>query len=160
MPIQLRPTCLADLDFVIDAENHPDNRDFVSQWTRQAHEEAIASPNMGHFIAEASGEIVGYAIVQDLQDPNQCIGILRLVITQKGYGYGKAVLRLLQKCAFEEWNAHRLWLDVKDYNDRARHVYESVGFRFEGVMRECVKRGESFESFAILAILRHEYHKP
>jgi diamine N-acetyltransferase len=163
MQIQLRPTHLTDLDFVLAAENHPDNRDFVSQWTRQAHEAAIASPNMGHFIVEAHGEGVGYAIVQDLQDPNQCIGIQRLVITQKGYGYGKAALRLLQKCAFEEWNAHRLWLDVKDYNQRARHVYESVGFQFEGILRECVKRDDNtpnprFDSFAILSILKQEYH--
>jgi diamine N-acetyltransferase len=157
MQIQLRSTDIADLDFVLAAESHPDNRDFISQWTRHAHEEAIASANMGHFIVEANGEGAGYAIVQDLQDPNQCIGITRLVITQKGNGYGKAVLRLLQKSAFEDWNAHRLWLDVKDYNQRARHVYESVGFRFEGILRECVKRGDRFESYAILSILKDEY---
>ena len=156
MPSVLRPTTSEDLDFVLTAENHPDNRDFVSQWTRQQHEEAIADPDALHFIIEAGGA-VGYTILYGLTEPNQALCIQRLVITQKGKGYGKATLRLLQKLAFEDWNAHRLWLDVKDYNQRARHVYESVGFQFEGIMRECAKKGDRFESFAIFSILKPEY---
>jgi diamine N-acetyltransferase len=161
MTIALRPTQVEDLDFVLTAENHPDNRDFVSQWTRQQHEDAIADPNMSHFLIESlvepEGAIVGYTILSGLTDANQSLCIQRLVITQKGAGHGKATLRLLQKRAFEEWQAHRLWLDVKDFNHRARHVYESVGFQFEGVLRECVKNGDRFESFAILSILESEY---
>ncbi|MBW4517169.1 MAG: GNAT family N-acetyltransferase [Timaviella obliquedivisa GSE-PSE-MK23-08B] len=152
----LRPTTSEDLDFVLAAENHSDNRDFVSQWTRQQHEEAIADPDALHFIIEAEGAI-GYTILYGLTDPNQVLCIQRLVITQKGKGYGKATLKLLQKLAFEDWNTHRLWLDVKDYNHRAWHVYESVGFRLEGILRECVKKGEHFESFAIFSILKPEY---
>jgi diamine N-acetyltransferase len=161
MLICLCPTPLQDLDFVIAAENHPDNRDFVSQWTREQHEQTIADPNAFHFIIEAEGERVGYTMLYGLTDPNQSLCIQRLVITQKGKGYGKATLRLLQKLAFEEWQIHRLWLDVKDYNLRARHVYESVGFQLDGVLRECVKRGSAieprFESFAIFSILKPEY---
>jgi diamine N-acetyltransferase len=157
MPIHLRPTTPQDLDFVLIAENHPDNRNFVSQWTREQHEQTIADPNALHFIIEAEGAIAGYTMLHGLTDPNQSLCIQRLVITQKGNGYGKATLRLLQKRAFEDWHAHRLWLDVKDYNHRARQVYESVGFQLEGVMRECVKKGDSFESFAIFSILQSEY---
>ncbi len=156
MPIALRLTISEDLDFVLATENHPDNRDFVSQWTRQQHEEAIADPNALHFILGTEGA-VGFTILYGLTDPNQSLCIQRLVITQKGKGYGKATLRLLQKLAFEDWNAHRLWLDIKDYNQRARHVYESVGFQFEGIMRECVRKGDRFESFAIFSILKPEY---
>ncbi|NJR38659.1 MAG: GNAT family N-acetyltransferase [Leptolyngbyaceae cyanobacterium CSU_1_4] len=156
MSSSLRPTTFADLNFVLTAENHPDNRDFVSQWTRQQHEEAIADPNTLHFIIEAEGA-VGYTILYGLTDPHQSLCIQRLVITQKGKGYGKATLRLLQQLAFETWNIHRLWLDVKDYNHRAWHVYESVGFQLEGILRDCVRKGDRFESFAIFSMLKPEY---
>jgi diamine N-acetyltransferase len=161
MPISLRPTSSDDLDFVLAAENHDDNRNFVSQWARAEHEEAIANPDMAHLIVEADAPIgyvpIGYVIVYGLTDPNQSLCIQRIVITQKGKGYGKATLRLIQGLAFETWNAHRLWLDVKDFNDRARHVYESVGFQFEGILRDVVKVGNGFESYAIMSILKSEY---
>jgi diamine N-acetyltransferase len=157
MPIHLRPTISQDLDFVLTAENHPDNRDSVSQWTREQHEQTISTPNALHFVIEADNVIVGYTMLHGLTDPNQSLCIQRLVITQKGNGYGKATLRLLQKRAFEEWHSHRLWLDVRDHNHRAKHVYESVGFHLEGVMRECVKKGDRFESIAIFSILKSEY---
>jgi diamine N-acetyltransferase len=166
MPIHLRPTSTDDLDFVLAAENHQDNRDFIGQWSKAEHEAAIADPDMAHFvvidgdpcdICEAAR--VGYVIVYGLTDPNQSLCIQRIVITEKGKGYGKATLRLIQKLAFETWNAHRLWLDVKDFNDRARHVYESVGFRFEGILRDSVKVGNQFESYAILSILQPEYQQ-
>jgi diamine N-acetyltransferase len=164
MPISLRPTASDDLDFVMTAENHEDNRNFVSQWSRAEHEGAIADPNMAHLIVE-SDVAIGYVIVYGLTDPNQNLCIQRIVITQKGKGYGKATLRLIQELAFGTWNAHRLWLDVKDFNDRARHVYESVGFQFEGILRDVVKVGDPsgiceaarFESYAILSILKPEY---
>ena len=66
------------------------------------------------------------------------------MIVQKGQGYGHAALRLLKKVAFEQWQAHRLWLDVKDFNHRARHLYAAEGFVVEGTLRECLKNGDSF----------------
>jgi diamine N-acetyltransferase len=111
---------------------------------------------MAHLIVE-SDVAIGYVIVYGLTDPNQNLCIQRIVITQKGKGYGKATLRLIQELAFGTWNAHRLWLDVKDFNDRARHVYESVGFQFEGILRDVVKVEDRFESYAILSILKPEY---
>jgi diamine N-acetyltransferase len=157
MSIDLRPTTSQDLNFVLNAENHPDNREFISQWRREQHEQAISNLNALHFVIEADNESVGYAMLHGLTDPNQSLCIQRIVVTQKGCGYGKATLRLLQKYAFEEWGTHRLWLDVKDYNHRARHVYESVGFHLEGVMRECIKKDDHFQSIAIFSILKSEY---
>jgi RimJ/RimL family protein N-acetyltransferase len=51
----------------------------------------------------------------------------------------------------------RLWLDVKESNERARHVYESEGFLVEGILRECLKGEYGFESLVVMSILRDEY---
>lgn len=79
--------------------------------------------------------------------------IKRIVIQSKGRGYGKSTLALLTQWVFTETPAHRLWLDVKDHNARAQHVYESAGFALEGTLRECVKNGDAFESAMIISIL-------
>ena len=67
-------------------------------------------------------------------------------MTEKGRGYGRATLALAIERAFEEHGAHRLWLDVKPHNERARSLYRSAGFVEEGMLRDALYYGGRFES--------------
>jgi diamine N-acetyltransferase len=160
-PIHLRTTTEKDLPFVISAERAKDQRAFVGQWTREQHETALSHLDMRHLIIERLDDQtpVGYIILAGLKNPNQSIEFRRIVVTEKGKGYGKCALRLVKRLAFEHLNAHRLWLDVKDHNTRARHVYESEGFVVEGTLRECFKVGDTFESLVVMSMLRREYEQ-
>ncbi|NEQ24314.1 MAG: GNAT family N-acetyltransferase [Microcoleus sp. SIO2G3] len=161
MNICLRDTLKDDLDFVLAAEQDKENRSFISQWSREQHEATLLNQDASHLIIERINDTmpVGYAILLGLKNPHQTIGLQRLVITDKGKGYGKDALRLLKKLAFKELNAHRFWLDVKDFNLRARHLYEAQDFVMEGVLRECIKAENSFESLVVMSILRTEYQE-
>jgi diamine N-acetyltransferase len=67
------------------------------------------------------------------------------------------MMRSIIKKVFEEYGAHRLWLDVFDDNQRARYFYKSVGFKEEGVLRDAVRRGDRYDSLVIMSILAGEY---
>jgi diamine N-acetyltransferase len=157
--IRLRRTNEQDLDFVLSAEQSAENRSFVSVWARDQHLDALTSQDLAHLIIEnTAGNRVGYIILAGLADANQNIEFRRIVVTEKSKGYGKEALRLVKKLAFEELKAHRLWLDVKEHNVRARHLYESEGFVAEGVLRECIKADLGFESLVVMSLLSREYH--
>lgn len=159
MTIRLRSTVEADLDFVLAAETAEDNRRFITQWSREQHRTAFVDPDHQHFILERLGDrySVGYLIFQGLTDPNLNVQIRRIVVTEKGKGYGRMALQLAKKMAFSTFNTHRLWLDVKTFNPRAQHLYASEGFMVEGTMRECIKVGDRFESLTLMSMLRPEY---
>lgn len=159
MNIRLLDTMEDDLDFVLRAEQSAENCSFISVWTREQHLSTLSSKNLSHLIIEniADGSRVGYIILAGLADANQSIEFRRIVVTEKGKGYGKEALRLVKKMAFQELKAHRLWLDVKEHNVRARHVYESEGFVAEGVLRECIKAEVGFESLVVMSMLCGEY---
>jgi len=161
MSIRLLRTCENDLDFVLSAEHSAENRSFVSVWMREQHLDAVTSEDVLHLIIEntADGSRVGYVILAGLADANQSIELRRIVVTEKGKGYGKEALRLVKKLAFEELKAHRLWLDVREHNVRARNLYESEGFVAEGVLRECIKGEVGFESLVLMSMLYGEYHE-
>jgi diamine N-acetyltransferase len=160
MNIRLVRTTEDDLDFVLSAEQSSENRAFVTVWTREQHLDALASEDLSHLIIEnsAEGSRVGYIILAGLADAHQSIEFRRIVVTEKGKGYGKEALRVVKRLAFEELKAHRLWLDVKEHNVRARHLYEAEGFVAEGVLRECIKTDDGFESLVLMSILSSEYH--
>lgn len=71
---------------------------------------------------------------------------------------GKRMLAELLRIVFRELGAHRLFLDVFDHNSRARHVYESLGFRYEGVMREAANRDGHWCDLHLMAMLESEYN--
>jgi RimJ/RimL family protein N-acetyltransferase len=160
MSVRLRSTLKANLDFVLSAESHPDNSPFVSQWTRKQHEEALADADIAHFIIKRDADevAVGYLLLAGLENPHRNLELRRIVITDKGKGYGREALRSIKKLAFEKFHAHRLWLDVKDHNQRAQQLYEAEGFVREGLLRECIKMGDRFESLILMSMLENEYY--
>jgi RimJ/RimL family protein N-acetyltransferase len=155
----LRPTTETDLDFVLAAESDPDNTPYVARWTREEHQKTFNSPEWRHLIIEEIGELkrLGYVILQDVGNPNLSLQLRRIVAVEKGKGYGTRAIQLVKNYAFKELGQHRLWLDVKTFNDRARRVYRACGFVEEGILRECLKNGDRFESLVIMSVLKDEF---
>lgn len=158
LSVQLRNTQAADLDYVVAAEQHPDNCPFIFQWSREDHLNALTNPDLAHLTVETeAAQRVGFVILVGLQDKNQSIALGRIVITDKGKGYGKAAIEQVKRLVFQTYEAHRLWLDVKTHNHRAQAVYQAAGFTVEGTLRECLKSQSEYESLIVMSILRQEY---
>ncbi|MEO0934330.1 MAG: GNAT family protein, partial [Cyanobacteria bacterium J06641_2] len=121
--------------------------------------ESLSNNDIAHFIIEriTDNYPVGYTILKGLTDFNQTIELKRIVITEKGKGYGRETLQLIKKLSFEDFSAHRLQLDVKGKNLRAKKLYESEGFIVEGCLRECLKTADKWESLILMSMLRKEY---
>jgi diamine N-acetyltransferase len=161
MLIQVRPTQVDDLGFVLQVENHPSNATFVEQWSHDRHVAALSDSDFAHRIIERRGDAqpIGYIILAGLKNVHQSLEFRRLVITDKGHGYGRAAVRFVKQVAFEQYHVHRLWLDVRAHNRRAQQLYQSEGFVIEGTLRECVKVEDHFESLAIMSLLCSEYSR-
>lgn len=159
MTILLRPTNATDIPFVYDLEHAPENSLYLIPWQAKRHQEALSDPDMRHLIAEQTetGQPIGYVILRGLAGPHDSIELMRITLAVKGKGYGRTILRQLKKWAFTDQNANRLWLDVKETNERALQLYLSEGFRIEGTLRECLRTGDTYESLIVLSMLNREY---
>jgi RimJ/RimL family protein N-acetyltransferase len=159
MLIEMRPTQVDDLAFVLQAEHDPANAPFVEQWSHDRHVVALTDSDFAHCIVErrSDGQSLGYIILAGLKNVHQSLEFRRLVITDKGHGFGRAAVRFVKQLAFEQYHVHRLWLDVRAHNRRAQQLYQSEGFVIEGTLRECVKVDNHFESLVIMSLLRSEY---
>lgn len=157
MSITFQPTTTNDLDYVLEQEQHPDNRRFIHQWPREKHLATLDNEDSAHWIVEADSQRVGYVILNGLTSPHNAIELARMVISEKGHGYGRQTLREIKRIVFEEWGKHRLWLDVFTYNERARSLYQSEGFIEEGTWRDAVLFDGEYVSLVFMSILESEY---
>jgi diamine N-acetyltransferase len=105
------------------------------------------------------GELQAYAIMRGLKEESGSIELKRIVVATPERGLGRRILEELMRKAFEEFKAHRLFLDVFEDNRRARHLYESLGFQDDGVMREAARRDGQYSSLRLMSMLESEYRQ-
>jgi RimJ/RimL family protein N-acetyltransferase len=154
----LRPAILADIPRIAALERLPAACDFVGQWSEERHRATLAGPDARYFACEDDpGELRAFAILRGFQESSRAIELKRIVVAAPGRGLGHKILEELIRMVFEEFGAHRLWLDVFDDNARARHVYESLGFVYEGTLREAARRGNEYFSLHVMSMLDREY---
>jgi RimJ/RimL family protein N-acetyltransferase len=108
---------------------------------------------------DKSGGVEGYAITRGYDAGNRAVELVRMVLAKTGSGRGREACLLLLAQAFNEDNTHRFWLDLFEDNARAEHLYRSLGFTFEGILRDAERRGEIFRSLKVMSILDHEYRR-
>ncbi len=155
----LRRALPADLPFILQHEEKFRGLGFVGGDDQSTHHRQLTDPDCLYLLIEVDGSPAGYAILRGLASANGSVELKRIVIAEPGQGVGRQALQAVIAKVFGEFRAHRLWLDVFEDNSRARHVYRSLGFVEEGVLRECIKRGEAYRSLVVMSMLETELPK-
>lgn len=154
----LRPAAPSDIPRIVALERTPHGRTFVGQWNEGRHLTTLAGGDARYFVSETeSGELQAYAILRGFKEDSGAIELKRIVVATPERGLGRRILEELISVAFDGYHAHRLFLDVYEDNARARHLYESLGFQYEGVMREAVRRDGQYISLHLMSMLDREY---
>ena len=156
--MQLRPARVEDIPAIMDLERIPEYHTFVGHWPEDEHRTRMAGTDCRYLVAESdSGEMAGFAILRGLAAPHRSIRLQRIVVAKPDCGVGGLMLAAILDYVFGELRAHRLWLDVFETNRRAQHVYERLGFRREGILREAVFRDGEYHTQLLMSILDREY---
>lgn len=155
--LRLRQAALDDLDYIMKLQYAPENLKFIVPFDEDYHREILTcAAKMDVIIEEIyTGLAVGYFMLRELDSP--CAEFTHVIIEKKGIGYGREAMKLLLKWTFEIKKFHRVWIDCKEYNSVALHLYESLGFVREGVLREIILTDGVWENLIVLGMLDREY---
>jgi RimJ/RimL family protein N-acetyltransferase len=156
--MRLRLARVEDIPSIAAMERLPQYRTFVGNWTEEEHRERMAGADCRYFVAESESEKpAGFAILRGMASPHRSVRLQRIVVADPDRGIGKIMLGCILDYVFQELMAHRLWLDVFETNTRAQHVYERIGFRREGILREAIFRDGEYHTQLLMSILDREY---
>ena len=153
----LRPASTEDLPYILGLEQKFREMRLLGGNDLATHQRQISNPDCLYWIVEAEAGPAGFVILRDIHSKDRNVELQRIAVAQPGRGLGREILEAVMRRAFGELGAHRLWLDTYSDNSRAQHVYRSVGFSEEGVMRECKKWGDEYRSLVLMSILESEY---
>lgn len=154
----LRLAVTADIPRIVALERTPGARQFVGQWAEERHRATLAGADARYLVSESdSGALLAYVILRGLSEESGAIELKRVVVAEPMRGLGRRVLIDVIRMVFEDFHAHRLFLDVYEDNVRARHLYESLGFVYEGKMRDATRRDETYCDLRLMSMLENEY---
>lgn len=105
-------------------------------------------------VDHASDELVGEVVLKDWDEGNHSCGFRTLIgAAGRGRGLGTEATRMIVEHGLTTMGMHRISLEVYDFNPRARHVYEKVGFVHEGTGRDALRFDDGWVDVHLMAIL-------
>lgn len=108
-----------------------------------------------------SNKIVGEVVINDIYRNNRSAS-MRVAINRKqdfSKGYGSEAIILALNYGFGMLNLHRIELEVFDFNKRAMHVYEKIGFKREGIRRDGCFFYNKYYDMITMSILVDEFRE-
>ena len=110
-------------------------------------------------VERASDTFVGVCGLHGIDSRNRRAE-LGLAIGEKSHwsrGIGAEATQLLVRYAFESLNLHRVYLTVFVANERAHKLYQRLGFKDEGVLRDDAFVDGKYHDIARMGMLEHEW---
>ncbi len=117
-------------------------------------------PEKISFKIEKENEIIGEVSFSRLRWFNRKAELsLILKKEHQEKGYAKKILKTIIDFAFNRMNLHRLEAEIIKTNERSLKLIESLGFVFEGELREAKYQNGKYVSVLRYSLLKHEFEK-
>ena len=160
--LRIRRADLSDLKFIMEIQRAPENLKFIVPFSENFHTEILnetCAGKMDVIVEERDGNNpVGYFLLSELDNPHNKVEFTHVIIAKKNCGYGHEALTALLEWSFKIKNFHRVFLDCKEYNTIALHLYDSLGFKREGIMRDVICTDGVYENLVLLSMLETEFN--
>jgi RimJ/RimL family protein N-acetyltransferase len=115
-------------------------------------ERTLNDPNRYTRAITEDGRFLG-EVVLTINPHNRSAGMRIFLQDGFGRGYGSAALQHVLDHAFGQLDLHRVDLEVYEFNERAIHVYQKLGFREEGRLRDALLWEGEFYDAIVMSIL-------
>lgn len=110
-------------------------------------------------IIDKENNLLGLVSLTNINHINQS-ATMHIMIGEennRGKGVGKYGVTSILTHAFLDLNINRVSLTVLADNERAKRLYDRIGFKTEGVSRQAVFKNGSFHDMYAMSILKNEF---
>ncbi|MGG0657872.1 GNAT family N-acetyltransferase [Rummeliibacillus pycnus] len=166
--LYLRPICIEDARDILNATKDEEIRYMTGTKTKftleqiRAHIERINEDTTRYDFAiclKSTDKMIGELSILDIIEEDRKAGfrISMNSIALTGNGYGTEAIKRIIHFVFKELGLNRLQLEVFSHNPRGIRVYEKVGFKKEGVLRQALYYNGTYSDEIIMGMLKSDF---
>jgi len=110
---------------------------------------------------KADGALIGFGMVAaiDMLHRRCLIGITIGETAAWGQGYGREALEATLDYCFNALNLNRIVAEIYCFNERSIRLFEGLGFKREGTLRQSVWKNGQFWDDCLYALLRDDWER-
>lgn len=165
----IRETEFSDYEYFAKWENDPEVTKYLTFDENRSYEEVVTealynkfSPDkMDYTIVDRERNVpVGRIYISRVDRHSDSLDITKFYIGEKelwGKGAAREIMKELLEYCFTFLHMERVTLDYYTGNKRAYTLYESLGFKKEGVARNATKKDGQYYDLHLMSILRSEF---
>jgi len=101
---------------------------YILAYSLERHQREFASAGVRYKSIGQDDALIGFVLLV-LDADGESVEFRRIVVARPGSGIGTVIVNRVGELARTELGRSRVWLDVFEDNERARHVYEKCGYR-------------------------------
>lgn len=168
--IILRETVFDDCKYFAEWENKPEVTEFFTMDEGRDYEQIVTEyvrygldPTKMQFTITLKPDErpIGKIYLSRIDRTYDSLDITRIYIANvddRCKGYGEEALRLILEYAFINLHMERVTIDHFEKNKVASSLYETIGFKNEGLMRNAGKKNGKYVNLQLKSMLRAEYY--
>ncbi|MEE0742556.1 MAG: GNAT family N-acetyltransferase [Emergencia sp.] len=167
----VRETVFDDCKYFAEWETRPEVTEFFTMNEERSYEDLVTEyvrynmdPTKAQFTITLKPEDkpIGKIYLSRINTTDDSLDITRIYIAEidnRNKGYGEEALRLILEYAFINLHMERVTIDHFERNKPAAYLYEKIGFRNEGLMRNAGKKNGKYVNLQLKSMLRAEYYE-
>ncbi len=165
----IRETEFKDYEYFAKWETDPVVTKFMTYDEDRNYEQVVTEALYNKFNREKldytivdreRGVPVGRIYISHVDRQCDSLDITKFYIGEKslwGKGFGREIMKVLLEYCFTFLHMERVTLDYYTGNKRAAGLYESLGFKNEGVARNATKKDGKYYDVHLMSMLRSEF---
>ncbi|MDO4395406.1 MAG: GNAT family protein [Clostridia bacterium] len=168
--IILRETIFDDCRYFADWESRPEVTEFFTMDEGRCYEDIVTeyvrynldpTKKQLTITLKPGGAPIGRVYLSRINRAEDSLDVTRIYIADldnRHKGYGEEALRLVLQYAFIDLHMERVTIDHFEKNKIAATLYENIGFKNEGLMRNAGKKDGKYVNLQLKSMLRAEYY--
>ena len=165
----IRETEFKDYEYFAVWEKDPVVTKYLSFDEERTYEEVVTEALYNKFskekmdftiVSRDSGEPIGRIYISRVDRHSDSLDITKFYIGDHklwGKGIGREIMNEILEYCFTFLHMERVTLDYYTGNKRASTLYESMGFKSEGVARNATKKDGKYYDLHLMSMLRSEF---
>jgi RimJ/RimL family protein N-acetyltransferase len=129
LQIYLRKAVPEDIPSFVTMESADKTAPFIIPYSLEKHWVEIEKPDIIYLSILADHKIVGFIII-NINQVSSNVEFRRIVVASKGQGIGQAAISKMEQYCLTELGCRRIWLDVFEFNETGRYLYEKMGYQY------------------------------
>lgn len=125
--IEVRKTLPDEVPSFVEMEAAEDTAGFIIPYDLEKHQAEFREPNIVYLSILNGNKCIGFIILA-LDEDGTSVEFRRIVVSAKGNGFGQSAIIEMENFCKNQLKRNRVWLDVFEFNERGRYIYEKLDY--------------------------------